>query len=143
MAEERRLSAVGHLTPEVVAALVDGELSRGAEHRARIHLVYCEECRDQVKIQRQAAERVRDNGSLGGVHVSGSLISRLTRIPTESAVQETPAAQYAEEDTLGLDGCRRPDSLTGRLAAAARKAQRRAGTRSGPRSKSPRQHDEG
>lgn len=137
MAEERRLSAVGHLTPEVVAALVDGELSRGAEHRARIHLVYCEDCRDEVKVQRQAAERVRDSGSLGEIHVSGSLLQRLTRIPTESAGQDAQADPSPEEDTLGLDGCRRPDSLTGRLAAAARKVHRRAESLGGTKSHRP------
>lgn len=145
MSEVGRLSDVGHLTPEVVAAQVDGELTRGAEHRARIHLVHCGECREEVRAQRQAAERLRGSIPMDEIHVSGSLMSRLARIPDDcdgTGPGEQDAA--AEHDPVGIDGCRRPDSLTGRMAAAARKVQRRTtGWTANGRSKSPRQQGEG
>lgn len=141
MSEVGKLSDVGHLTPEVVAALVDGELSRGAEHRARIHLVHCVECRDEVRAQRQASDRLRGSIPMDQLHASGSLLSRLVRIPDDCARgAESPDDAPADRDAVGIDGCRRPDSITGRMAAAARKVQRR--TTKG-RVKSPRQRSEG
>ncbi|MDN5682717.1 MULTISPECIES: anti-sigma factor [Corynebacterium] len=126
MSEVGKLSDVGHLTPEVVAALVDGELSRGAEHRARIHLVHCEECRDEVRAQRQASDRLRGSIPMDQLHASGSLLSRLVRIPDDCAQGGgAPQDALTDSDAVGIDGCRRPDSITGRMAAAARKVQRR------------------
>lgn len=144
MSDVGGLSDVGHLTPEVVVALVDGELTTGAEHRARIHLVHCVECRDEVRAQRQAADRLRDGIPLDEVHASGSLLQRLTRIPDDCAgiddVGDGNTDGSAGGDrAVGIDGCRRPDSFTGRMAAAARKAQRRGGSRA----KSPRTRGEG
>ncbi|MGO1948223.1 MAG: anti-sigma factor [Mycobacteriaceae bacterium] len=130
-------SDVGHLTPEVVAALVDGELGKGAEHRARIHLVHCEECRTEVRAQRQAAERLRGSDPLDGIHVSGSLLDRLTQIPTVCGDN----AEQAEDEPgdVGPDGRRRPATLSGRMAAAARRVQRMG---SAAQSKSPRKRRE-
>ncbi|MCJ7859307.1 anti-sigma factor family protein [Corynebacterium kalidii] len=122
MSEVDKLSDVGHLTPEVVAALVDGELTRGAEHRARIHLVHCVECRDEVREQRQASELLRGSIPLDQVRVSGSLLSRLVQIPDHCAAGDVAEPGH---DAVGIDGCRRPDSITGRMAAVARKVQRR------------------
>ena len=53
--------SVDHLSTEAIAALVDGELSRRAEHRAKIHLVHCESCRAEVRAQRSAAHRLREH----------------------------------------------------------------------------------
>ncbi len=143
MSEVGKLSDVGHLTPEVVAALVDGELTRGAEHRARIHLVHCEECRDEVREQRQASELLRGSIPMDQVHASGRLLSRLVQIPDACATGESPDPQH---DSVGIDGCRRPDSITGRMAAVARKVQRRTtrGTKvAKPQAKSSRPDREG
>ena len=52
-------SSVEHLSAAAVTALVDNELSARAEHRAKVHLVHCDECRDEVRRQRQAAEALR------------------------------------------------------------------------------------
>lgn len=43
-----------HLAGVAVAALIDGELSRAAYHRALDHMVRCAECRTAVGAQRQA-----------------------------------------------------------------------------------------
>lgn len=148
MSEVGGLSDVGHLTPEVVVALVDGELSSGAEHRARVHLVHCVECRHEVRAHREAAVRVRDGIPMDQVHISGSLLRRLNRIPDDCAGGlGSPGDRHAAADgplqsgqDVGINGCRRPDSLSGRMAAAARKVQRRT---AGGRPKSPRSRGEG
>ena len=44
----REFASVEHLSLEAVAAFVDGELTPLAMHRARVHLVHCEECRAEV-----------------------------------------------------------------------------------------------
>lgn len=52
----REFASVEHLSLEAVAAFVDGELTPLAMHRARVHLVHCEECRAEVAQQRRASE---------------------------------------------------------------------------------------
>lgn len=131
VAEKFRLSAVGHLTPEVIAALVDGELSRGAEDRAKVHLVSCAECRAEVRDQRQAAQRVRGaaESALGGIHAPGGLRDRLAGIPEACAgsgggdgdTMDTP-----EDDRVGVDGRRRPVSLLGKVSGMVRRSLRRS-----------------
>ncbi|WP_420098819.1 anti-sigma factor family protein [Corynebacterium sp.] len=143
MSEVGKLSGVGHLTPEVVAALVDGELSRGAEHRARIHLVHCEECRAEVRAQRQASDRLRGSIPMEQVHASGSLLSRLVRIPDDCAGGDGQQEDPTGYDDVGIDGCRRPDSITARMAAVARKMQRRAPRETGGSAESSRPRGEG
>ncbi|CAB0501065.1 hypothetical protein CIP101280_00804 [Corynebacterium diphtheriae] len=50
----RHFASVEHLNPEAVAAFVDNELSPAAAHRAKIHLVHCPECREEIHRQRRA-----------------------------------------------------------------------------------------
>ncbi len=50
----RHFASVEHLNPEAVAAFVDNELSPAAAHRAKIHLVHCPECREEIHRQRGA-----------------------------------------------------------------------------------------
>lgn len=94
-AEQRRhqlkeFASVEHLNPEAVAALVDNELSASAEHRAKIHLVQCEECRAEVNRQRNAAQRVRAANS-GEFHAPKELLAKLASI--ETSCEEEPAGQ--------------------------------------------------
>ncbi|CAB0691689.1 anti-sigma factor [Corynebacterium diphtheriae] len=49
----RHFASVEHLNPEAVAAFVDNELSPAAAHRAKIHLVHCPECREEIHRQRR------------------------------------------------------------------------------------------
>ncbi|WP_423201131.1 anti-sigma factor family protein, partial [Corynebacterium diphtheriae] len=51
----RHFASVEHLNPEAVAAFVDNELSPAAAHRAKIHLVHCPECREEIHRQRGGA----------------------------------------------------------------------------------------
>ncbi|WP_066583190.1 anti-sigma factor family protein [Corynebacterium provencense] len=121
---------VGHLSTEAVAALVDGELSRVAEDRAKAHLVHCGECRSEVRAQRQAVDRMRRAGALQEVHAPGSLLARLTGIPAScgDSPDEPPG-----ESTVGVDGCRRPETFGDRLSTTVRRALRVSHTGRGRR----------
>ncbi|CAB0880455.1 hypothetical protein FRC0393_01073 [Corynebacterium diphtheriae] len=55
----RHFASVEHLNPEAVAAFVDNELSPAAAHRAKIHLVHCPECREEIHRQRRAPPKRR------------------------------------------------------------------------------------
>lgn len=111
--------SVEHLSLEAIAALADGELSRKAEHRAKIHLVHCMGCRDQVRQQREASERLREEWQReqAEVKASGSLIERLSRIPEISADVPRPRA-------FGVDGCRHPETFVDSVDLMLRKLQR-------------------
>lgn len=115
---------VGHLTTEAVAAFVDGELSSGAADRAKLHLVHCSECREEVRHQRQAAERVRTARSLGQVRAPGPLLERLSGIPATCSDPETTDGGETDHGTVGVDGCRRPETLGDRLSMTVRRALR-------------------
>ncbi|CAI37552.1 zf-HC2 domain-containing protein [Corynebacterium jeikeium] len=108
--------SVDHLSTEAIAALVDGELSRRAEHRAKIHLVHCETCREEVRAQRSAAHRMRKHAS--AVHTPGGLKEKLQRIPDECDEGE-PSHRFS------VDGCRRPETLVDRVDLLLRKLQPR------------------
>lgn len=108
--------SVEHLSPEAMAALVDGELSRRAEHRAKVHLVHCSQCRDEVTEQRRAAERLRDDC---GVHASGSLIERLTKIPE-------CCEDHHNDRAFGVSGRRRPETLSDSVDLFIRRIQRKS-----------------
>ncbi len=85
---------IGHLGPEAIAALVDGELSPRATERARIHLVHCADCRREVLSQREVAQAMRTAMAhqAGPGHATEhegqglpeTLLSRLAAIPEES-----------------------------------------------------------
>lgn len=105
--------SVDHLSLEAIAALVDNELSPRAEHRAKVHLVHCKQCREEVQAQRAASERVREHAV--PVHASGSLLEKLARIPEaiSAGVEEEPEGKA--KHTFAADGCRRPETLADRL----------------------------
>lgn len=129
-------SDVGHLTTEAVAALVDGELSRGAEDRAKAHLVHCGECREEVRVQRQAAARMRSQaGTLSEVHAPGSLLERLTGIPSSCAGTGSGDGDGHSDghDSVGVDGCRRPEKFGDRLSTSVRRMLRVSQTGRGRR----------
>ncbi|WP_156229377.1 anti-sigma factor family protein [Corynebacterium comes] len=78
----REFASVEHLSLEAVAAFVDGELSDAATHRARVHLVHCPECRQEIERQRGASEWLRGCNVTEDVRVPHDLLARLTGIPT-------------------------------------------------------------
>ena len=88
-----RFCSTEHLSPEAVAAFVDGELSASAMRRARDHVEQCSECSDEISSQRLAAARVRGCATDGGIRAPQSLIQKLSQLCDEdwpnSAGQET------------------------------------------------------
>lgn len=78
----REFASVEHLSPEAVAAFVDGELCDSATHRARVHLVHCAECRREIERQRGASEWLRGSNIQEDVRVPHDLLARLASIAT-------------------------------------------------------------
>ncbi|MGV0409258.1 anti-sigma factor [Corynebacterium resistens] len=115
--------SIDHLSLEAVAALVDNELSAKAEHRAKIHLVHCAQCREEVKAQRAAAERIREHDV--PVHASGSLLERLARIPEAASAAADQRTAEKDRRTFAADGCRRPETLADRVGLILRKLSQR------------------
>ena len=119
-------SSVEHLSAAAVTALVDNELSARAEHRAKVHLVHCDECRDEVRRQRQAAEALRHADP--DVDVPGPLLERLSRIPVDCCSGEDDATgprPGVRTDPVRVDGCRRPATIAARVDMMIRRLQRR------------------
>ena len=117
---------IGHLVPEAIAALVDGELSPRAAERARIHLVHCADCRREMLSQREVAQAMRTamTQQAGPGHATehegqgppAALLSRLAAIPQDSVAPQVNA---------------RDEHTTRAAGAAAAGQQDRAGARSG------------
>lgn len=106
--------SVEHLSLDAIVSFVDGELPRRAEHRAKVHLVHCSACRELVRDQREAAERLRDQDL--DVHVSGSLLQRLVQIPAECGEEDA-----AGRSSMRVDGYRRPEKLSDQMDLMIRK----------------------
>lgn len=92
------LALVEHLSPEAVAAFVDGELSDGALHRARVHVVHCRECRDEVHNQRHASEAVRVSNLEECVRAPSNLVARLSKIADLASQRGTGLASEEQDD---------------------------------------------
>ena len=115
--KHREFASVEHLSPEAVAAFVDGELTPAAAHRARVHMVHCVECRDEVDHQRRAAERLRTCSENDDIRVPSSLMERLTSI-----AQSCPAGPGIE-DTV----CSPPETLLDKVDILYRAVRRSRG----------------
>lgn len=76
----RRADTIGHLGPEAIVAFVDDEMDDKAKHRARIHLVHCGECRDEIYTQRGTSEWVRTCNIQSQVRAPRDLLKKLTSI---------------------------------------------------------------
>lgn len=76
-----------HLAPDAVVALVDGELSAGAQDRASSHLARCPFCAAEVAAQRQASSAVRGADT---PEVSSGLLASLMAIPQEVELPDRP-----------------------------------------------------
>jgi hypothetical protein len=81
-----------HLAGEAVAALIDGELGRGAHQRALDHLAHCEECRTAVHLQRQAKSALVGAGI---PTVPGDLLCRLRSVPMTADLDGSAPGQLA------------------------------------------------
>lgn len=95
----RQFSSIEHLSEEAVAAFVDGEMPPRAQRRVLRHLVHCEECRRDVKAQRDAAQRMREAAN-EPVHMSTELLYKLAAIPTNCDPQN-PSGSPAKTEHGG------------------------------------------
>ena len=80
-----RISGVGHLTTQAVAAYVDGELRMGAHMRASAHLGSCAQCAEAVEVQRSTRSDLR---RCGKPTVPETLLGSLRSIPHLAAPQD-------------------------------------------------------
>lgn len=101
--------SIDHLSPEAIAALVDGELSPKAQRRAQVHLINCPQCRREVQLQREAAQRLAEDAF--DMCASGSLIQKLKSIP-ETCPDDRDVPELQKHYGIATDGCRRPETLT-------------------------------
>lgn len=117
--------SIDHLSPEAIAALVDGELPRRAEHRAKVHLVHCTACREEVNAQRKAARRLREQSLT--IQASGSLLDRLKSIPDASQEldEHTGSRPEGAKPSCRVDGCRKPETVGDWADLLLRKIQRK------------------
>ncbi|MDK8846004.1 hypothetical protein QP888_05690 [Corynebacterium sp. MSK297] len=83
-------------------------MSSKSAHNARVHLVLCENCRDDVHKQRHAAQALRSCNANDQVQVSESLLDRLRRIAGDAsdardagAVAEDSNGQSAKTAEIG------------------------------------------
>jgi len=81
--------SVQHLSDEAVAAFADGVLSGHARERAARHINACDECRQAVKIQREAAWALR---SAGSPILPSGLVDRLRSVPLTTPLPTLPSA---------------------------------------------------
>lgn len=96
-----RMSTVGHLTTEAIAAYVDGELRMGPHLRASAHLGSCPQCAVEVEAQRGIRA---DLQRCAEPAVPDSLLGSLRSIPHCS----DPARDAVDENrTAQSDGDRR------------------------------------
>ncbi|MDY5784791.1 anti-sigma factor family protein [Corynebacterium sp.] len=102
--ESGHFRSTDHLSTEAVAAYVDGELSDTAAHRARVHVVACDECRREVVAQRQAADRLRSSRADSSLRAPGSLVERLNRVQdmcADNANASSTGAQSRGAEIMG------------------------------------------
>jgi anti-sigma factor RsiW len=78
-----------HLSDEAVAAFADGVLNGHARERAARHINACDECRQAVKVQREAVWALR---SAGAPAMPSDLVDRLRTVPLTTPIPTLPAA---------------------------------------------------
>ncbi|ANE03701.1 hypothetical protein [Corynebacterium crudilactis] len=79
----KEFSSVDHLSVDAAAMFVDNELSRGAMHRARLHIIHCAECRDEINRQRETVNYLRKECTNKEVSAPMDLKARLASLATE------------------------------------------------------------
>jgi anti-sigma factor RsiW len=78
---------VTHLSDEAVAAHADGMLTGLARERARRHTEACAECARAVRVQREAALRLR---TAAAPPLPTDLLARLRAVPTSTPLSGPP-----------------------------------------------------
>nr|WP_212763540.1 zf-HC2 domain-containing protein [Gordonia araii] len=90
----RPFASTEHLSPEAVAAYVDGELAGTAVARADAHLKLCAMCAAAVDSQTAARAALRESGS--AITAPMDLLGQLSRIPTREFDVNQVAARVEE-----------------------------------------------
>lgn len=86
-----------HLSDEAVAAFADGVLRGHARERAARHLEGCAECREAVRVQREAAAAVR---AAPPPALPGDLLAKLRTVPLTTPLPSPPAAVAPDGSAL-------------------------------------------
>ncbi|HZC71177.1 MAG TPA: hypothetical protein VE442_10820 [Jatrophihabitans sp.] len=86
-----------HLSDEAVAAFADGVLSGHARDRAVRHVNACAECREAVRVQREAAWALR---SAERPQLPGDLLDRLRTVPMTTPITTLPTAVAPDGTTM-------------------------------------------
>jgi len=92
----RRFGSTEHLSPEAIAAYVDGELRMTAHLRAAHHLSLCQQCAAEIDAQSQAREALRDSRP---VTMPTGLLGLLSQIPASTGDEPMapPASGLADQ----------------------------------------------
>ncbi|MFN8089193.1 MAG: anti-sigma E factor RseA [Mycobacterium sp.] len=99
----RRFGSTEHLSPEAIAAYVDGELRMTAHLRAAHHLSLCQQCAAEIDAQSQAREALRDSRP---VTIPSGLLGLLSQIPCSTDDESVASAGPGLADQLA-DGSTR------------------------------------
>ncbi|HEX7323676.1 MAG TPA: anti-sigma E factor RseA [Mycobacterium sp.] len=94
----RRFGSTEHLSPEAIAAFVDGELRMTAHLRAAHHLSLCPECAAEIEHQNRARSALRDSHP---ITIPSNLLGLLSQIPDSpvdepSTLRPPQSAQFAD-----------------------------------------------
>lgn len=113
----QEFASVDHLSSDAVAMFVDNELTTGAMHRARLHLVHCAECRDEITQQRDTVDYLRSECKNEQVTAPTDLKDKLMSLANECS----PGP--------GADDCaiQRPDSFVAKVESMVRAVRRTQG----------------
>lgn len=95
-----------HLMPDAVVALVDGELSPTARHRAEAHLAGCPSCSAEAAAQRQARSAIAEAGM---PRMSMSLLESLRSIPQSTDIEALADISVGQDGQLYT--VQRPDKV--------------------------------
>lgn len=110
-------ASVDHLSSDAAAMFIDNELSRGAMHRARLHLVHCSECRQEITRQRDTVDFVRTECRNDNVTAPSDLKAKLM-----SLANECDPGPGAEDVAI-----QRPESFVAKVESVVRAVRRTQG----------------
>lgn len=110
-------ASVDHLSSDAAAMFIDNELSRGAMHRARLHLVHCSECRQEITRQRDTVDFVRTECRNDNVTAPSDLKAKLMSLANECA-----PGPGAEDVAI-----QRPESFVAKVESVVRAVRRTQG----------------
>lgn len=113
----QEFASVDHLSADAVAMFVDNELTNAAMHRARLHLVHCGDCREEISQQRDTVAYVRNECKSEKVTAPQDLKAKLMSLANECA----PGP--------GADDCaiQRPESFVAKVESVVRAVRRTQG----------------